>query len=429
MDVVLDCLRGEFVDASLRLLAAGGRFVEMGKADIRDLGQAAAAAGHPVSYQAFDLMDAGPERIAQILAELGGLFASGVLSASPRTVFDMRQARAALRWTSEAGHTGKSVLSVPRPLDPEGSVLVTGGTGTLGALTARHLATAHHVRHLILVSRRGPRAPGAAALAAGLAGLGAHATVTACDVADRGALEALLADIPAEHALTGVVHAAGVLDDALVGSLSAERVDGVLAAKADAAWHLHELTRDLDLGTFVLFSSAAGVLGSPGQGSYAAANAFLDALAGYRQARGLAGVSVAWGLWEAASEMVGQSAARVAARGVQALPPAQALGLLDAALERGQPAVIAARLDAARVADRTGTVPPLLSELVRVPARGRAHAGSGEQTTLARRLAALSAEQRAAAVTDVGVEACRRDLGTCHGGRGRIGAGVPGSGV
>ena len=220
-------------------------------------------------------------------------------------------------------------------------------------------------------------------------------------MADRGALEALLADIPSEHALTGVVHAAGVLDDALVGSLSAERVDGVLAAKADAAWHLHELTRDLDLGMFVLFSSAAGVLGSPGQGSYAAANAFLDALAGYRQARGLAGVSVAWGLWEAASEMVGQSAARVAGRGVQALPPAQALGLLDAALERGQPAVIAARLDAARVADRTGTVPPLLSELVRAPARGRAHAGSGEQTTLAQRLAALSADERAAAVLDL----------------------------
>ena len=159
VDVVLDCLRGEFVDASLRLLAAGGRFVEMGKADIRDPAQAAAAAGHPVSYQAFDLMDAGPERIGQILAELAGLFGSGTLSALPRTVFDMRQARAALRWMSQAGHTGKIVLSVPRPLDPEGSVLVTGGTGALGALTARHLATAHHVRHLILVSRRGPRAP------------------------------------------------------------------------------------------------------------------------------------------------------------------------------------------------------------------------------------------------------------------------------
>ena len=159
VDVVLDCLRGEFVDASLRLLAAGGRFVEMGKADIRDPAQAAAAAGHPVSYQAFDLMDAGPERIGQILAELARLFGSGTLSALPRTVFDMRQARAALRWMSQAGHTGKIVLSVPRPLDPEGSVLVTGGTGALGALTARHLATAHHVRHLILVHAAARRPP------------------------------------------------------------------------------------------------------------------------------------------------------------------------------------------------------------------------------------------------------------------------------
>ena len=185
VDVVLDCLRGEFVDASLRLLAPGGRFVEMGKTDIRD--PAAVAAECPgVSYQAFDLMDPGPERIGQILAELGGLFGSGVLWALPRTVFDVRQARAALRWMSQAGHTGKIVLSIPQPLDRDGSVLVTGGTGTLGGLTARHLVAAHHVRHLILTSRRGPHAPGAAALAAGLAGLGAHVTVAACDVADRG---------------------------------------------------------------------------------------------------------------------------------------------------------------------------------------------------------------------------------------------------
>ena len=194
VDVVLDCLRGEFVDASLRLLAPGGRFVEMGKTDIRD--PAAVAAECPgVSYQAFDLMDPGPERIGQILAELGGLFGSGVLSALPRTVFDVRQARAALRWMSQAGHTGKIVLSIPQPLDRDGSVLVTGGTGTLGALTARHLVAAHHVRHLILTSRRGPHAPGAAALAADLAGLGAHVRVAACDVADRGALEDLLAAV------------------------------------------------------------------------------------------------------------------------------------------------------------------------------------------------------------------------------------------
>ena len=395
VDVVLDCLRGEFVDASLRLLATEGRFVEMGKTDIRAPHQVAADYG--VSYQAFDLMDAGPERIGQILAELSALFGSAVLSALPRTVFDVRQARAALRWMSQAGHTGKIVLSIPQPLDRDGSVLVTGGTGTLGALTARHLATAHHVRHLILTSRRGPHAPGAAALAAGLARLGARVTVAACDVADRGALEGLLTRIAAEHQLTGVVHAAGVLDDALVGSLTPERADRVLAAKADAAWHLHDLTRDLDLGMFVLFSSAAGVLGSPGQGSYAAANAFLDGLAAWRQARGLAGVSVAWGLWEAASEMVGQSGTRVTARGVSGLAAAEGLALLDAALERGQAAVVAARLDAARLAGRGDAVPPLMSALVRSSGRGLA-VGPQDGGGLAGRLAALPAGERAGVV-------------------------------
>src|SRR5580704_10161662 len=342
----------------------------MGKDHIRDLGQAVTAAGHPVSYQAFDLMDAGPERIAQILAELGGLFASGVLSALPRTVFDIRQAPAALRWMSQAGHTGKIVLSIPQPLQEDRSVLVTGGTGALGALTARHLATAHHIRRLILVSRRGPHAPGAGALAAGLAGLGAHVSVTACDVADRGALEDLLAAVPSEHQLTGVVHAAG---------------------------DLHELTRDLDLGMFVLFSSAAGVLGSPGQGGYAAANSFLDALAVWRQARGLAGVSVAWGLWEAASEMVGESGARVTAHGVSGLSAAEGLTLLDAALERGQAAVVAARLDAARLANQGDAVPPLLSELVRAVGRGLA-AGPQGGGGLTGRLAGLPAGERAGVV-------------------------------
>ncbi len=196
-----------------------------------------------------------------------------------------------------------------------------------------------------------------------------------------------------------MVHAAGVLDDALVGSLTPERADRVLAAKADAAWHLHDLTRDLELGMFVLFSSAAGVLGSPGQGSYAAANSFLDALGDYRQARGLAGVSVAWGLWEQASEMVGDSAARVTARGVSGLSAAEGLRLLDAALHRGQAAVVAARLDPARLADRGGAIPPLLSGLVRSAARGLAAGRQDSAGGLVGRLAALPSDERAGVVT------------------------------
>src|SRR5260221_708277 len=167
-----------------------------------------------------------------------------------------------------------------------------------GALTARHLAEHHGARHLLLVSRSGPEAEGAEELQAKLEELGAEAKVEACDVSDRKALEKLLATIPQEHPLGAVVHCAGVLADATVETMGAEQLERVFAPKADAAWHLHQLTEDLDLSAFVLFSSAADALGGPGQANYAAANVFLDALAQKRQAEGLSATSIAWGLWE-----------------------------------------------------------------------------------------------------------------------------------
>ncbi|MBZ4324471.1 SDR family oxidoreductase, partial [Streptomyces huiliensis] len=183
------------------------------------------------------------------------------------------------------------------PFDPEATVLITGGTGGLGALAARHLVTRHGVRHLLLVGRRGPDAPGAQALTAELTAQGADVRIAACDVSDRDAVARLLASVPADRPLRGVLHAAGVLDDALVTNLTDGQLEGVLRAKADSAWHLHELTRGLDLTAFVLFSSLAGALGGPGQANYAAANTFLDTLAHLRRAQGLPAVSVAWGLW------------------------------------------------------------------------------------------------------------------------------------
>ncbi|PJE98121.1 hypothetical protein CUT44_08910, partial [Streptomyces carminius] len=192
-----------------------------------------------------------------------------------------------------------------RALDTDGTVLITGGTGTLGGLVARRLVTHHGIRHLLLTSRRGLDAPLARELREELTALGATVTVAPCDIGDRGAVAELLAGVPAEHPLTAVVHTAAVLDDGVFTSLDPERVETVFGPKVDGAWNLHVLTEGLDLAAFVLFSSASGTLGNAGQGNYAAGNGFLDGLAEYRRRLGLPGLSLAWGLWEQASEMTG----------------------------------------------------------------------------------------------------------------------------
>ncbi|MFD8825306.1 type I polyketide synthase, partial [Streptomyces sp. NPDC059605] len=233
--------------------------------------------------------------------------------------------------------------------DPAGTVLVTGGTGGLGQLVARHLVARHGVRRLLLTSRRGPAAEGVDELVADLGAAGADVTVAACDAADRNALAALLAAVPAAHPLTAVVHTAGVLADATMENLTADGADAVLRPKVDAAWHLHELTAGAPLKAFVLFSSVAGLIGSPGQANYAAANVFLDALAHHRRALGLPAVSLAWGLWEAfggmAATLDGAGAARWARDGILPLPADHGLRLFDAAVAADEPLLVPAVLD------------------------------------------------------------------------------------
>ncbi|MEU4836575.1 type I polyketide synthase, partial [Streptosporangium sp. NPDC023615] len=251
-------------------------------------------------------------------------------------------------------------------LDPEGTVLITGGTGGLGALFAEHLVTRHGVRHLVLASRRGPDAPGAARLRERLSAQGATAHIVAADVSDRDALAALLGDIPAAHPLTAVVHAAGTLDDATVESLSPSQLTAVLKPKIDAAWHLHELTRQDKLSAFIMFSSVSGIIGMPGQAAYAAANSYLDALAAHRTASGLVGTSIAWGLWGGAegmgAELDGSAITRWARAGIAPLAPVRGPGLFDAAMASGAALVVPADLSPARTRTDHAATSPMLKD-------------------------------------------------------------------
>ncbi|MYW19567.1 SDR family NAD(P)-dependent oxidoreductase, partial [Streptomyces sp. SID2955] len=406
VDVVLNSLAGEYVDASLGLLRAGGRFVEMGKTDVREA--ATVAAAHPaVAYRAFDLGEAGPERIGRMLAEILDLFAQGRLRLLPTRVWDVRRAPEAFRYMSQARHVGKLVLSVP-PTGPrpDGTVLVTGAAGTLGRLVARHLVERHGVRSLLLVSRRGEAADGMPELRDELAALGATVRTAACDVADRDALSALLSGLPDGHGLTGVVHAAGVLDDTTVASLTPERLGTVLRAKAEAAWHLHQLTHRFDLTLFVLFSSTAGVFGSAGQANYAAANTFLDALAQHRNAQGLPATSLAWGLWAERTGMTGHlnqaDLSRMSRSGLLPFSSQEGLALLDAAGGLAEALVVPARLDTALLAAEAaqgGTPPPaVLRGVVRQPVPARRSRVQEPQRSdapsPAQRLAGLAAPER-----------------------------------
>ncbi|MFE3140806.1 SDR family NAD(P)-dependent oxidoreductase [Streptomyces scopuliridis] len=290
--------------------------------------------------------------------------------------------------------------------DSEGTVLITGGTGGLGGVLARHLVAERGVRHLLLASRRGTDAPGAAELVAELTAHGARVTVAACDLADRTATSGLLAGVPSEHPLTAVVHTAGVLDDGVVGSLTPERLDTVLRPKVDAAWHLHELTRDLGLAAFVVFSSVAGLFGGAGQGNYAAANAFLDALVARRRAEGLPGVSLAWGPWDQAGGMTGTvteaDMQRLARSGMPPLSIEQGIALFDAALASGETVVAPVLLDLPALRTQ-GEVPPLLRSLIRTRHRRSAVSGSATATAtgLLGRLAGLTSSARHEALLDL----------------------------
>ncbi|MCX5387493.1 type I polyketide synthase [Streptomyces sp. NBC_00083] len=399
LSLVQDFLADErFADSRMAVVTSGAVATRPGE-DVTDLGSApvwglvrSAQSEHPGRLVLVDLDDAADQaglraalaadepqlavRKGELLAPRLVPVASGVDASTPRTAFG-----------------------------PDGTVLVTGGTGGLGALFARHLVSSHGVRRLLLTSRRGGTAPGAAELASELAELGAEVRIEAVDVSDRDALATLLDTVPAAHPLTGVVHTAGVLDDATVLALTPERLGTVLGPKADAARHLHDLTVGLDLSAFVLFSSVSGLTGTAGQANYAAANTYLDALAAHRRAQGLAGVSLAWGLWDAGQGMGARLTATDVARweraGMPPLAPEQGLALFDAALTRTAPLLAPVTLRPARMAgtEQHALFRDLLPARTRRAARGSA--GSGRSSAWARQIAALPADKRHEAVLDL----------------------------
>jgi polyketide synthase 12 len=365
VDIVLNALAGEFTDASLTLLEPGGTFLEMGKTDIRD------ANNYPeIRYHAFDMPEAGPDRIHDMLTALTELFASNNLHPMPVQAWPVQHAPEAFRHFSQAKHTGKLALTLPQRLDPNGTVLITGGTGTLGQLLAHHLVRTHGIRHLILASRTGTTNNA-------LRQLGA--TITTCDVTDPDAVTALIDNIPSEHPLTAVIHAAGVIDDAIVDNLTPDRLTTVLKPKVDAAWHLHHATRHLDLAAFIYYSSASGTLGSAGQSAYAAANAYLDAFATHRQQQGLPALSLAWGLWADTSDMTSNvDLTRLGRGGILPMAADHAHELFDAALTRTRPTLVPALLNQAalRAQAANGDLPAILSGLVRTSTRRAGTNGS-----------------------------------------------------
>ncbi|MER6947351.1 SDR family NAD(P)-dependent oxidoreductase, partial [Nonomuraea sp. NPDC000554] len=352
-----------------------------------------------------------------ILNHLLHLFTEHELAALPVRCWPVRQARQAFRFMAQARHTGKIALTVPHGMDPHGTVLVTGGTGGLGAILARHLAGHHHVKHLLLASRRGEQAPDADQLRTDLEAAGASVDIVACDLSDPSQVTTLLDRVPAEHPLTALFHTAGVLDDGVITSLTPDKIDRVLRPKADAAWHLHHATRHLDLAAFVLYSSSAATLDSAGQGNYSAANAFLDALAIHRQATGLPAQSLAWGLWQQPSGMSAHltttDITRIEQAGYHPITTTQGNQLLDTALTTPQPHLLPLPINTHTLTKRHDGIPPILRELTHTPTRRTANTTTTatNQTALQQRLAGLSPAEQVGELTKLVRECAAKVIG------------------
>jgi acyl transferase domain-containing protein/acyl-CoA synthetase (AMP-forming)/AMP-acid ligase II/NADPH:quinone reductase-like Zn-dependent oxidoreductase/acyl carrier protein/NADP-dependent 3-hydroxy acid dehydrogenase YdfG len=371
VDVVLNSLTGAFIHDSYAALAEGGRFIEMGKAEIWDDAQVRAVHAS-ARYQAFDLLAVDPDEIQRMLQAIAGALEAGELTPLPRRSFAIGEAVSAFRTMAQGRHVGKIVLTnraeQEATLDPDGTWLVTGGFGGLGRHVVAWLVE-HGVRRLALTARRGPDDERQAWLE-GLRERGVEVRVVVAELSDPEELEAHVAELATSMSpLRGVVHAAGVLDDGVILEQSWPRIEAVLAPKASAAWALHRATHSLPLDAFILFSSITGTLGSAGQSGYAAANAYVDALAQHRHSLGAAAVSIAWGPWAdagMAARLDARQQRRLAEQGLIPIDPEQGLQWFARSLASEAAHMIVAPLDLARLRRRLGNtaIPPLLTELL-----------------------------------------------------------------
>ncbi|MFB9909385.1 type I polyketide synthase [Allokutzneria oryzae] len=393
-----------FENSGLLLVTKGAMATEPG-ADVTDL------AGGSLWGLVRSAQSENPGRI--VIVDLDGTTSTSESRQALRRVMAVHEPQVALRGGKLLVPRLARVEAKPAKLglDPEGTVLITGATGVLAGLLASHLVTEHGVKHLLMASRRGLVAEGAVELALELAELGATVRFAACDTSDRDAVEVLLDSIYPEHPLTGVVHTAGVLDDGILSALTPQRVDTVLRPKVDAALNLHELTKDLDLPLFALYSSMVASFGNPGQANYAAANSFLDSLATHRRANGLSGVSLGWGFWAQRSGMsdhlTDADVQRMARSGVVPLASEEGLALFDAAAGAEDAALLPVRLDTATLRNRISdpAMSPLMRGLVKVPQRRNAATAISKPaaggSALADRLAGLSPADQDRALLDL----------------------------
>ncbi len=313
VDVVLNSLAGQAIERNLRSMRAFGRFIELGKRDFyEDTTIGLRPFRNNISYFGFDadqLMALRPDLATRVFGEVMAQFAQGHFNPLAYTAFVADTIVDAFRLMQQGRHIGKLVIDLrqrpqlvqtnkPKPelrLDAHASYLVTGGLTGFGLATAHWLAQQGGC-HLVLLGRRGLDTPGLEPALQALREQGTQVTVLACDVTDAAALCAALASLGQSlPPLRGIIHAAMVLDDALLPNLSAARFAQVLTTKLDGARNLHDATQDMALDFFVLYSSATVMLGNPGQANYVAANAALEAFARWRQARGLPALAVAWG--------------------------------------------------------------------------------------------------------------------------------------